>query len=542
MSQELADSLDLQLAWARLKFDRPNRCFLSHPFLLELIELDLPAWLDGIRLRIVTGYVPSTCLTVPAPKGHWQVRPGAYLRLEDEVVLNALLGRYLSNIGAELRELQGEPDVAYQLASGTSRREWLRRGFPVWSEWREKSKRKVQDGARFVVFADIAAFYENIDLPRLASDVRRLNFDEESAVLLSECLNKWAQPRGKGIPQGYSGADILAKIYLASLDRNLRNEGFDYLRYVDDIRIFCRTHQEAQRALLVLTDLLRIRGLNVQSAKTYIVDAERALLEIDGVGPVISQIRGDLLTELREAAAVSSYGTVADLERFVEENPENPPVEVLERAFEEYFLREGNEFDKSLFHFLLTRLGAVQSRIAVSYCLESFELRPEETEYVLSYFRKVGLRPEDHDAIIAFLSSQYAIYYYQCYLILKFYFELHVVVPGIVPICRAYVRDLSKPYWLRAYAAAIIGQFRDAPDMEYFEAQYPQCRDDIERATCICSAAGMEFRRRNEFLGRARRDGDLEHRACRWVRAQMQMETEGTTSSQSAGAIRAEPL
>ena len=41
MSQELADSLNLELAWARLKFDRPDRCFLSHPFLLQLVELNL---------------------------------------------------------------------------------------------------------------------------------------------------------------------------------------------------------------------------------------------------------------------------------------------------------------------------------------------------------------------------------------------------------------------------------------------------------------------------------------------------------------------
>lgn len=518
MSQEFADSLDLELAWARLKFDRPDRCFLSHPFLLELIDLDLPSWLAQINRRIVDGYVPSTSLTVQAPKGNWQVRPGAYLRLEDEVLFNAIIGRHLLSVEADLRNLQGDPDVAYQLPRGARRREWLRRGFPVWREWREKSKRRIERGARFVLFADIAAFYENIDLSRLASDVRRLNFDEESATLLSECLNRWAQPRGKGIPQGFSAADILAKIYLSSVGRNLRNEGFDHLRYVDDIRIFCQSHREAQRALLALTELLRVRGLNVQSAKTYIVEAEKALLEIDGVGPVISQIHGDLLEEIREEA-VGSYGTVADLERLAEENPENPPVEVLERAFDQYFLRPESEFDKSLFHFLLTRLGAVQSRLAVGFCMGALPLRPEETEYVLKYFEKIGLQPEEHDALADFLGSESALYHYQNYLVLKFYFESAFLPLRVLTICRAYVRDLTKPHWLRAYAAAIIGQVRDAADMEFLEANYAQCRDDVERATCICSATGLETRRRNEFLGRARRDGDLEDRARRFVRA-----------------------
>jgi hypothetical protein len=518
MSQALASSLDLELAWARLKFDRPDRCFLIQPFLIELIELDLPSWLGRINQRIVDGYVPSASLALQSPKGNWQVRPGVYLRPEDEVVFNAIIGQHYQGIEADLRNLQGDPDIAYQLPRGAGRREWLRRGFTVWREWREKSKRRIEQGAQFVLFADIAAFYENVDLNRLASDIRRLGFDEESATLLSECLNRWAQPRGKGIPQGFSAADILAKIYLSSVDRNLRNEGFDHLRYVDDVRIFCQTHGEAQRALLTLTDLLRVRGLNVQSAKTYIAEAECALREIDGIGPVISQIQDDLLEEIR-AEAAGAYGTVADLERLSEENPESPPVEVLERAFEQHFLEREAKFDKSLFHFLLTRLGAVQSRIAVGFCTEMLTQRPEETEYLLKYFEKIGLQPDEHEAITNFLASDSAIYHYQNYLLLEFYFEGDFLPQLLLVICRAYLRDLTKPHWLRAYAAAIIGLVRDAADMEFLEASYGQCRDDVERATCICSASGLEVRRRNEFLGRVRRDGDMEERACRFVRA-----------------------
>lgn len=337
MSQELADSLNLELAWARLIFDRPDRSFVSHPFLMELVEINLADWLEHIRRSVVQGYVPSSCGIVQAPKGNWQVRPGGNLRLEDEVIFNAILGLNLPSIENELRELQGDPDVAYQLARGANRREWVRRGFPVWKEWQQKSKQRLEHGAQYVLFADISAFYENIDLSRLFSDVRRLNFERESAALLSDCLNRWAQPRGRGLPQGYTAADILAKVYLASLDRNLRNEGFDHLRYVDDVRIFCQTFREAQKALLSLTELLRVKGLNVQSAKTFIHAAEQAAVEIDGVGPVITEIHTDLLDDLRNEVA-AAYGTIADLERIVAANPDDPPAEVLETAFVEYFL------------------------------------------------------------------------------------------------------------------------------------------------------------------------------------------------------------
>jgi Reverse transcriptase (RNA-dependent DNA polymerase) len=344
------------------------------------------------------------------------------------------------------------------LATGTNRREWVHRGFPVWKQFREKSNKRLASGARYVLFADISAFYENIDLPRLTSDLRRIGMDSETANLLSDCLNRWAQPRGKGIPQGYTAADILAKLYLASVDANLRNEGFDHLRYVDDIRAFCQSHREAQRVLLLLTDLLRSRGLNVQSAKTFVCEAEEAALKIDGVSPVIAGIQNELLEEIREQFVDGGYGTVADLTRLTAQDPEHPPLEVLERAFAEHFRQVTHEFDKTLFHYLLTRLAATESRIAVGYCLNALPQRPEETGDILRYFRKVGLTEPEHGRIASFLRSADSIYNYQNYLILRFYSETDIYHEGILAVSRQYIRDASLPPWLRAYAAAIVGR------------------------------------------------------------------------------------
>lgn len=514
MSQQLADLLNLELAWARVLFDRPDRCFLSYPFVLELVELDRGAWLERIRQRVIQGYGPSSSAIVQVPKGHWQVRPGASLRLEDEVIFNALLGLNLGEVQDELRTLQGDPDVAYQLPDGLNRREWVHRGSFVWQEFREKSRARVEAGAQYVLFTDISAFYENIDLPRLSSEIRRLRFDPESAQLLSECLNRWAQPRGKGIPQGYTAADLLAKIYLSSCDHNFRNDGFDHLRYVDDIRVFCRNFQEAQKAILRLTELLRVIGLNLQTAKTVIRSADDALLKIDGVKATITGIH----TELLEAVG-GAYGTIADLERAVELDPGNASVEVLEIAFVENFLEGGREFDKSLFHFLLTRLGTTHSRIAIDYCLTALSSRPEETADIVAYFEKIELQREQHDRIVEFLNSDAALYDYQNCLLLKYYFDIRHTSVGILAICRRYLRDRGKPDWLKAYASALLGMNGDAADMQFFEELYATLQGDVEKAVCICSSAGMETRRRNEFMGRVRRDGDLEERAARWVRA-----------------------
>jgi hypothetical protein len=99
-------------------------------------------------------------------------RPGATLDVEDELIYNAALGSFHSQIWKTIGWSQGDSDVAYQFQKSSARAAWIKSGFLVWSQWRAKSLAKLKKGIRFVVFSDISAFYENIDLNRLSSDLR----------------------------------------------------------------------------------------------------------------------------------------------------------------------------------------------------------------------------------------------------------------------------------------------------------------------------------------------------------------------------------
>jgi hypothetical protein len=521
MSERLANLLNLELAWQRLRFDRPDRIFVTNPYLIELVELDLAGFLRGIREQVSRGYIPSPSVTCPVPKGKWQVRPGVYLRLADELIFNALVGSVFQNVIRRLQWSQGDPDIAYQLENLSTAVRWVKRGFVVWKEWREKSLQKLQT-AEFVLIADIAAFYENVDLNRLSSDLRSVNMDDEAGTLLSSCLNRWAEPRGKGIPQGHSASDILAKLYLDSIDHNLRNAGFTHLRYVDDIRLFCGSLREAKQALLQVSELLRLRGLNVQSAKTRIHRSDEALRVIDGVSPVVERINNELKEEIQTYDG-GEYGTVEELEEVTAANPEHPPLEVLERAFRSYFVQAPDtEFDPTLFHYLLTRLAATGSRIAADYCVSILSKRPEETEHVLRYLGKIERVDQDDQRVFDYLDTPEALYDHQIFLILRHYLEQRRFFPRLVTYCRSIVRDARISSYVKAYAMAILGEAGEDADFEFSEAQYALSPDEVQRGTIICSCHRMEPRRRNEFYGRARNDGTIERRAVAWAQAREQ--------------------
>jgi hypothetical protein len=510
--------LDLALAWQRMKLDRPDRAFYTHPRLIEWIEFDLEGWFASIRQRLWEGYVPHPSLTCSVPKPGWLIRPGTVLDEQDELVFNALVGSLYQRAFELLGPFQGDPDIAYQIQSNASNKEWIRTGFRVWAEWRTKSIQNLK-GAQFVVFADIAGFYENIDLQRISSDLKPLSLDAPLLGLLMSLLNRWAQPRGKGIPQGFSAADILAKIYLNPIDLALRNGGFTHLRYVDDIRIFCRTRLEAKRGLLLLNDLMRKRGLNLQSAKTKILRADEAAQEIDGVTPLIEAIQSELLTEMRESfSSVPSSVSVSDIQRFFQERPSGPRPEVLEQAFQDNFGSTVERFNKTLLHFLLTRLAKAKSKIAVSYAIELIQQRPEETETALRYLLEVGVGEVEDDRILDYISSAEAIYDYQTFQIVSWFATRRSISPRLLHLCRAWSADKNRDPWLRMATRSVLGQEGDQSDLEAIEGSYDTILGDLERADVVEALARMETGRRNSFFGRVSSDGDLVGRAVRRVR------------------------
>jgi hypothetical protein len=318
-----ATKKELLLAWKRFRRDMKDRHLTVHPDLAAWIESDLDHWLDDLVAELAAGYTPRPSRFTAVPKAGNLIRPGTILEVEDAVVYNFLVGRLIPAAIDHFRSWQEQPDTAYPLTANPDSVDWTDTGFLVWRKWRQRSLTALgTSGVEYVVVTDITGFYENIDLQRLGSDVRALGAENELVDLLQRCLRNWALPRNEGIPQGYSASDILAKLYLDGVDRNLRNDAFQHVRYVDDIRIFCRTKLEARKAIRRLTAHLYPRGLNLQSSKTQILDTRAARRKFDGVDEIIEDLNKKLAQELIESGG--GYVTPNEVLKALSERP-GPP-------------------------------------------------------------------------------------------------------------------------------------------------------------------------------------------------------------------------
>ncbi len=134
-------------------------------------------------------------------------------------------------------------------------------------------------GMVWVVDADFRQYFDSIPREELLQAVSTKVKDQTLLALLRayleqevmEDLEIWTPT--KGTPQGAVISPLLANIYLDPLDHQMADDGFQIVRYADDLVILCPSQEAAETALARLEQWAGKAGLALHPEKTRIVDA-----------------------------------------------------------------------------------------------------------------------------------------------------------------------------------------------------------------------------------------------------------------------------
>jgi len=113
----------------------------------------------------------------------------------------------------------------------------------------------LKSGYLWVVDADIKAYFDSIPQERLMHEVERYIADGQVLALLEKYLQqdildgmrRW-RPE-EGTPQGAVISPLLANLYLHPVDAAMAEQGWEMVRYADDLVILCRSLEGAEAAL-----------------------------------------------------------------------------------------------------------------------------------------------------------------------------------------------------------------------------------------------------------------------------------------------------
>jgi len=141
---------------------------------------------------------------------------------------------------------------------------------------------------------DISSFYDSISHEYLLSAIsQKLNITNQSPfmILFSRTLKfktcYYSIVDGKlcetynsqGIPIGNSAEGFIANIFLNEVDEALFNLGINFGRYVDDFRVFTNNKSDSLKALIILQEFLLKIGLNLNTSKTKIIEAQENIIK-----------------------------------------------------------------------------------------------------------------------------------------------------------------------------------------------------------------------------------------------------------------------
>ena len=161
--------------------------------------------------------------------------------------------------------------------------------------------RLLGEGNLHVLEVDFRKYFDSIPREPLVKQVGKRISDGRMLQLIEEFLQQGVMEEGRvwepeeGTPQGSVISPLLANIYLHPLDQRLTTAGYKPIRFADDLVVVCRSREEAEGALKVLTDWAAEAGLTLHPQKTRIVDMKEHRAYFEFLGYRIQRTRKEKL-------------------------------------------------------------------------------------------------------------------------------------------------------------------------------------------------------------------------------------------------------
>lgn len=235
---------------------------------------DLLATVGGVGRR---GFFEASPIRrVELPKGPTLSRPYAVLTTQDQIVYQAMANLIAERLHPSVKHRHLTSSFSHIYAGKTSKtfyRPWQR----CRREYNRQARRAVQGGLAITATFDIAACYESVSHAIVDRLLAELGLDQGFREAFRRFLGKWTMteasggPLEVGIPQGPAASGIVAELVLEAFDKEFEKpEAIEYLRYVDDIRLFGRDLNLLARRVWTLEQICRELGMHPQPSKVDI--------------------------------------------------------------------------------------------------------------------------------------------------------------------------------------------------------------------------------------------------------------------------------
>jgi len=259
MLERILDRRNLNEAYKRVK--RNHGSGGVDGMSVEELGEYLSAHKEEIMRAILDGkYRPNPVLRVEIPKEDGKKRPLGIPTAVDRVIQQAI---------AQVLTPLYEPkfaETSYGFRPKRSAHDALR-----------KCLEYIDDGYMYVVDMDLEKFFDTVNQSKLVQVLARDIEDGRVISLIHKFMRagvivcKKFEETELGVPQGGPLSPLLANVLLNELDHELESRGHKFVRYADDMLIFCKSKRAAERTLESITPYIENKlFLKVNREKTSV--------------------------------------------------------------------------------------------------------------------------------------------------------------------------------------------------------------------------------------------------------------------------------
>ena len=231
---------------------------------MEAISEKRDEFIALVEGKPLTNFEPKVCRRFIVPKDEISYRQATQLHPQDSILLSALVHQY--GEGIERRRKSKSEVFSYRFSPTMD--EGLYSSKNAWNEFWTTAQRKALT-ASMILYCDIADFYNQIYHHTVENQLIESGFPNQATKWLISLLESTTAKVSRGIPIGPHAVHLIAEATMIPVDNSLAIHGLDFIRYADDIIIFCDSEKAAKSALaLVASTLDKQQRLMLQRHKT----------------------------------------------------------------------------------------------------------------------------------------------------------------------------------------------------------------------------------------------------------------------------------
>ncbi len=246
------------------------------PYWVHPLVIDYSGREDRVRQalkRYLGGETPDKAMEIPVPKKDGNSNVWLIPSVNDQIALQASVSAVAEVI--EQRSLDKSTVFSCRLNKDPKRLAFLDNQIDGWKQFNSR----VQDRCaldRCVLQFDIRSAYESIEFDAFVKFLHKATDGHPASGIIERLLTAFSGTR-PGLPFINDSVFFLGNAYFSEVDRILRARNYDFIRFVDDYRVFGSSTSTLEGVLSAIRPELRALGFELNESKLKLGTGEEYL-------------------------------------------------------------------------------------------------------------------------------------------------------------------------------------------------------------------------------------------------------------------------